>query len=424
LTGANFTFTPADFNTPVTRITDSYSGRNRHDAFFVNCGGSAETNFMNLNDDLFYLCSAGAEVLVWQWNSSTRRATYSYALTTARSSPFWSFTQPYVLYDLEINGSRDVAIYSHNLTSPSKPVSAQLVDLASCVPALSGITNGYVDDVTVSGDDQTFAALVSTTPGQGSSGAVYVVVWNRSKGCRVWNASTGVVTGDYGGAPTGTVSTSDKFVLHNVRLSKGGVWVRVGPQSCIGRCDANANYLWNISALSVTLARDASSCGHLANGYGSLVNQCGFGGHAQNFIIRSAANPARAISMPMAFPPSESSWDTHSSWNNDSVTDTAPFFASQDPNQFAPVNAWDNEILGVATDGSGLVYRFAHTYATGKGGASYFNAQHAIGNVSADGKWYAWSTDWSGMLGNTNNSSSTCTLGADCRADVFLIQLQ
>src|SRR5713101_507126 len=30
LTGANFTFTPADFNTPVTRITDSRSGRNRH----------------------------------------------------------------------------------------------------------------------------------------------------------------------------------------------------------------------------------------------------------------------------------------------------------------------------------------------------------------------------------------------------------
>src|SRR5260370_14936338 len=99
-------------------------------AFFVHCGGPAATNVMNLNDGLFYLRSAGAEVLVWQWNSSTRRATYSYALTTARSSPFWSFTQPYVLYDLEINGSRDVAIYSHNLTSPSKPVSAQLVDLA------------------------------------------------------------------------------------------------------------------------------------------------------------------------------------------------------------------------------------------------------------------------------------------------------
>jgi hypothetical protein len=154
------------------------------------------------------------------------------------------------------------------------------------------------------------------------------------------------------------------------------------------------------------------------------VNQCGFGGHAQNFFIRSAADPANAISLPSAFPTSESSWGTHSSWNNDNVADTAPFLVSHDPNQFAPVYAWDNEILGVATDGSGLVYRFAHTYATGKGGASYFNAQHAIGNVSADGKWYAWSTDWSGMLGNTNNSSSTCTLGADCRADVFLIQLQ
>jgi hypothetical protein len=424
LTGANYTFTPADFNSPVTRITDSRSGDHRHDAFFVNCGGSAETNFMNRNDDRFYLCDAGAEVLVWHWDSSALHAKYSYGLKAALASPFWSFTQPYVLYDLEINGRGNVAVYSYDFTNPMRPVRAQVVDLAGCVPALAGITNGYVDDVTVSGDDQTFAALLSSTPGQGSSGAVYVVVWNRSEGCRVWNTGTGVVTGDYGGAPAGKVSVSDTFVLHNVRLSKGGAWVRAGPQSCTGKCNPNANYLWDIGALTVTIAEDAASCGHVANGYNLLVNQCGYGGHAQNFLIRSVTNALNSISLPSAFPRSESSWDTHGSWNNDVTGDVSPVLVSQDPNQFTPVNAWDNEILWVATDGSVAVYRFAHTYATEKGGAGYFSPQHAIGNVSADGRWYAWSTDWDGMLGNTNNSSAACTLGKDCRADVFLIPLR
>jgi hypothetical protein len=85
-------------------------------------------------------------------------------------------------------------------------------------------------------------------------------------------------------------------------------------------------------------------------------------------------------------------------------------------------NAWDNEILGVATDGSGTVYRFAHTYDTNQ--SSVFSAEDAIGDVSADGKYYFWTTDWDGMLGQYGGGANSCSVsGQTCRTDVFMALL-
>jgi hypothetical protein len=79
---------------------------------------------------------------------------------------------------------------------------------------------------------------------------------------------------------------------------------------------------------------------------------------------------------------------------------------------------WDREIVRVATTGPSRVWRFAHHRATGAcddhdHGDSCF-AAIAIGNVSQDGKFYLFGSDWEWSLGDRAGSrgcpsSGTCT---------------
>jgi hypothetical protein len=452
LTGAGYCFNPTDFATEICRVTDFNTIAPQND-FETNCGGSAETNIMDVSDTRFSLCGTGGVVLVYTFDGSTNPPTWSQITSpavykgsyfgpscgatggnAATGNLFWSFTQPQFAYSLTFNASNDPVICQYNFSSPTVGPTwgtadvSQLVDLASCAPALAGGDGGdaYLGDVTVSADDQTFAALVGTTGGQGSSGVVYTVIWNRTNGCRVWNTSTGAVTGAYGGAPAGTVSTPDQFILHNVRISKGGQYVKVDADSCINTSCTNDGvqlYFWQINSLNVTTQLvDSTGCGHDATGYNQSVNKCDVGPSEPNgLFIRPISNPNAYTSLPETYPASQVDNGAHLSWNNDNSTDTSPFFAAFAASSFAVTNAWDNEILGVATDGSGTVYRFAHTYDTNQ--SSVFSAEDAIGDVSADGKYYFWTTDWDGMLGAYGGGSNSCSISSTCREDVFVALL-
>ena len=108
------------------------------------------------------------------------------------------------------------------------------------------------------------------------------------------------------------------------------------------------------------------------------------------------------------------------SWANDNASDTAPFIALMQAgtgiyNTFSAIDAWDNELLAVSTNGSGEVYRLAHTYANG--------LEFTPGSISQDGKYLLWTTNWDGMLGNTDGTDTPCTIDMNCRVDVFMAVL-
>jgi Putative Ig domain len=454
LTGAGYCFNPTDFATEICRVTDFNTIAPEND-FETNCGGSAEANIMDESDTRFSLCGTGGVVLVFTFNGSTNPPTWTQYTSPAvydgeyfapscgatggdavGGDLFWSFMRPQIAYGLTFNAANDPVICQYDFSNPTVGATmangnvSQLVDLASCVPALAGGDGGnaYEGDVSVSGDDQTFAAMVGTTSSQGSSGVVYAIVWNRTNGCRVWETDTGTVTGAYGGAPIGTIGTADTFILHNVRISKGGQYVKVDADSCLNTACTDDNvqlYFWQINSLHVTeqTLNDPTGCGHDATGYNASVNKCNTSSEANGLFIRQIASPATSTSLPATYPPGSSDNSAHLSWNNDNATDTSPFFASfaLETDSFKPVNAWDNEILGVATDGSGTVYRFAHTYDTNQ--SSEFDAANAIGDVSADGKYYFWTTDWDGMLGAYGGGSNSCSISSSCREDVFVALL-
>src|ERR1700691_159051 len=436
LVGVNTTITPSDFTNPITRVTDNFSLSSTQSYNWSYSGGAYPVPFDRTDTRFVVYTASGNQAVPFSWNPATLQATKlygsSYTMTTPQpyTSVTFSFTQPYIGYALSFNGSSDPAIYSYDFTSTTTaPTGVPLVDLSTCVPALAGLGYETPNDLVVSQDDQTFGIDLSSTPGQGSSGDVYVVIWNRTTGCRVWNTATGAVTGAWG--TMGTVGISDKFRLHDATLGEGGTWAYVVAATCLSNCNTSPTwkgYFWDISTLAVTGLTSDSACGHFAAGYSLAVNECDFGsGHYQ------ATWYERPMSPPNTIPPTgvinsnnipnytTPQWDQHPSWATDNSSDTAPFCTTVFNGQFAVSGVYDNEVVCIAMNGTGTVWRFGHTYSSYQ--SASFEAQNVIGAVSADGKLFLWTSDWDGMLGNTSGASSTCTLGTNCRNDVFIMAL-
>jgi hypothetical protein len=270
--------------------------------------------------------------------------------------------------------------------------------------------------VTVSKDDQTFSTSFSLTGGQGSG--VWVVVWNRAHGCRWMNTQTGQVGGGWG--PTGTINVGDRFFIHNSRLSKDGKWVKIGFERCLSVCAGGVElYLWQIDTLNLTACTIANNCmGHTALGYSHMVNSPTTPSQ-QTQSIRDLSTLDNQTQLWSNGPPTHIPWDNHPSWENVTAGDNYPYLSSS--KTAVPIAyAWDNEVDAFSTDGSGRVYRFAHTFSSGQ--SPFFSSANAIGSVSADGKFFAWSSDWEGTLGSTNGGK-TCSLNSNCRSDVFIVAL-
>jgi hypothetical protein len=84
--------------------------------------------------------------------------------------------------------------------------------------------------------------------------------------------------------------------------------------------------------------------------------------------------------------------------------------------------AYQNEII--AWQNAGPVLRFGHTFNSGQEPGFQFQAQIAVGAVSSTGRFFAFTTDGEGTLGNTDGVHSTCTPSAGtCRSDVFILNL-
>ena len=434
LLGSGIVVTDPTFGNPIARVTDwdTEGSVGRNDEFMVDCGGSAEINFMSADDTKFYTCDGGTGMALFTFNPTTLKASRMYVaqfpnthgarITTNSSSGEWSFTQADVLYDMETGNYQagTPIIKYYDFTSLSKPPSPQtLYDFSqgpNCVPSSAGNTH-WITDVTVSKDDQTFSTSFSLTGGQGTG--VWVVVWNRSQGCRWLNTQTGQVGGDWG--PAGTINLTDRFSIHNARLSKDGNCVKIGFQSCISACAAGIqNYLWQIATNTLTACAIANNClGHTALGYSHMVNSPTTPSQ-QSQLIRLVSNLDNQTQVWTNGPPSHIPWDNHQTWENVNAADNYPYLSSSDTG-VPIVYAWDNEIDGFSTDGSGTVYRFAHTFSSGQ--SPFFGSASAIGSVSADGKFFAWSSDWYGTLGSTTGGK-TCTLNSNCRSDVFIVALQ
>jgi hypothetical protein len=247
---------------------------------------------------------------------------------------------------------------------------------------------------------------------------------------------------------SGSSSPSDEstagYTMHDARISKSGRVVRVE------EAFSATEYFWTPGTTRVVPCLRsmpnkliAGYCGgHLALGYSHMVNATGFFDD-MGVVIHSLSNLRdwRLLVSPVPNPP-EWSESTHWSWSDADPSDTMPVCGALyvdaivkggDGTQNIQTNpvlqihrAWDREIVCLATTGPSRVWRFAHDRATG---TSNDNApintafwSVPIGNVSQDGKFYLFSTDWEWSLGSRRGSEGCPSRGA-CRTDVFIVEL-
>jgi hypothetical protein len=236
------------------------------------------------------------------------------------------------------------------------------------------------------------------------------------------------------------------YDVHNARLSRDGKIVKIVPQN------GQSLYLWqpgttNVSACSThgesKAPEVASFCGgHTVMGYTHLVNAGGPGGDTSLLMrpINDLGHITQLMPSAITVP---ASMDSHWSWNNADASDSTPVCGSYSRSSFKlqgdgtrnsatnPVlavrQAFDREIVCASTSGPPTVWRFAHHHATGtcnsnaKDGSCF--GAIAIGNVSQDGKFFLFSSDWDWSLGSDPHAVG-CPASGRCRVDAFIVELK
>jgi len=259
-----------------------------------------------------------------------------------------------------------------------------------------------------------------------------IAIYKPGSGCAHLNVGTGVITSDFG--PSGTMSTSDRFYLHGARISPDGTYVFMSTDACVpGTCSApnNMGYIWNTSTLEVSpLCSNPNLCGgHQADGFTHIVNQ---GGQFPQSEIRPFSMNAKPTNIISTLPDdcAHTPIDTHLAWQDVDPADSFPFILTsvafnsyaQAPGSYnCPLV---NEVFSIdPTDGT--IHRFAHTMITGQNWN--YVIQNAIGQVSDDGDYFMFGSDWNGTLGRFDLRGGSCVNSpagpGACRGDVFMVNL-
>jgi hypothetical protein len=175
--------------------------------------------------------------------------------------------------------------------------------------------------------------------------------------------------------------------------------------------------------MDVTLCegKPPMSCGgHHAMGYQHMVNPSRRH-HPMELLVRPLNDLSKVTPLVKDPPQTEGWYDKHLSWNNVDKDDTYPtcFSNYRDDNPMTPATAlkvvgpWENEINCVEMDGKGSkIWRFAHHYSTAKNG--FWSTPR--GNVSQDGHFFVFTSDWEDTLGKGPQGNY--------RSDVFIVELK
>jgi hypothetical protein len=424
LLGANNIVTDPDFGNPIVRITDANTNPStvfKNRTYVSAASGSADENLWNVDSTLFVVQDSGSNTYPFTFNPNTLQAARMYVLSFPTTNGLklavgadWSRTNPNLLYSYS-----GTSISKYDFTNRTVPPSSQPVyDFTSspnCLPA--GFTVTWQDRGGVSGDDTVIGMTFSSSGNQGTG--VIAVAYKVGSGCSVLNTQTGQVGGDWG--TKGTINIPDRWTIHNAKLSKDGNWMVIVSTNCLSSICTLSPYFWQIGTTNVSSCGDGKNCGgHWTEGYTHWQNNDN--SPISNQVIRAFSEPTITTNLSHVFPPGiDTNLDQHQSWNNADPADSLPFFSTTESTTSPYPAPWLDEIIGVAADGSGTTWRFAHNFITHN--SQQFSTDHAIGSVSQDGKFFIFSSDWMGKLGS-EQGTATCTIGTNCRGDVFVVELR
>src|SRR5579862_7348655 len=397
--------TSSDLNTAVKYTRVTYSGTQAFDTTDqYSTNGSAEQMEWNSDSTLFYVGSINHGI---DYFEKLDRGTGLTSLVTCSFVADDCFHGLLATYDHTADGPMSAvspyiywSMYGTTISkmdftaTMANPASADtnstLYDFTSCpsIPRTDGANELAMDN-----RDDRFL----TTFGPSQDNWSVVGVYDTTQHCRWFNTATFSTGGDWGSSGAvsyfdesgGSITNDSCSQIHNVRMSRDGVWARISTQCGGGSGDI---YFWQIATGNVYRNRGGGDVspnyggGHQMIGFNSIfVNNAVVYSPPQWFAKRTI--PPTGTPTFLTTPGTAGFDDTHISWNNQASGQLQPIFVSAYQTS-APTQAWGDEIFAVSTDGSGTVYRFGYAYSR----AHDFNAQ-IMANVSRDGCWAAFTTD-------------------------------
>lgn len=408
----NTPFSDPDFGSLMVRATDATTNFKIPGSYLRN-EASGQANMWSSDTSKFYVIGQGGYEFVFGFNPSTMKisslpgaAPGKGLLLPLRPGSTFSFVDPDLIYGT-LNKSK-LSISSYRFSTGA---TTTVIDTTTCgtQPPLAYNGSSVVsdDDVSLSGDD----SRISISEGGFQSGDhPFVIVYDKSLGCRWYNTKTGQIGGQWG--TTGNANIGTSYLIRHAYLSRSGRFVRILVNNF-------GWYVWNIATLSVTpcpnKAPGLDCSGYGAMGYNSMVNALGVL-DGMNIGKRHFWNISQITPLvwPLS-PPVHFGQAKHFSWSTANTSDNAPVCAStyNYEGDTAITAPFDGEIFCIETDGAAsTVWRFAHNRAIWI--APYFNTQ-PLGNVSKDGRFFLFTSGWDGQLGIDSHGVP--------RSDVWIVKL-
>jgi hypothetical protein len=407
---AGSTISDPIFGSRIVRATDAKTDAKRRSESYTT-PSSAEQNSWNTDSKNFYVRSIDGGLELFDFNPSTMAVHPMGSLNVPWiGEPQFSYSQPNILYGI----TRDRPMFQQYDITTNRTINVQ--DASKCLK-LNSSDAGHA--ISVSADDQRLAMVLG--PEQDTNYLIYI--YDRARGCRWYNAQTGEIGGQWGAK--GIVSIPERFLIHDARINKSGRFVEIIRSGAPVRGIASPPnpapaFIWNVDTMEVTPCGPKGCKGHHALGYSHLLNPSEQE-HPMDLWIRPLNQLDAPSPLIKQLPPVQGWYDLHISWNNVDANDSNPACLStyrrDNPNSPATspevLGPWENEIVCVETDRmDSKVWRFAHTYSTAQNG--FWSSPR--GNVSQDGRFYMFTSDWQDQLGANGNSSY--------RTDVFIVELK
>ncbi|MCL2645373.1 MAG: hypothetical protein FWD61_00030 [Phycisphaerales bacterium] len=386
------------FGCPVLRVTDEKTDNS--DSLVTPAG--SEQNPWNTDSTLFCVMSAGQRNIPFRFDPKTMTATRIKDLPYV---PGIMGVAPFSYHDKDICWGKIAgrnAIVQYNFSTGK---SEEILDVAK----ITGLEVKGMHAFTISANDM----LCLTFGSESQDKDPYCLVYDpKTQTHHLYDTKAGKIDGkDVPGLG---------FLQHSSHINPSGRYVELFAGG--GGGAQRGVVFWDIEKGAVYDMKNKAS-GHMVQGYGEVINQ------ADTWYRREIS--AQGVTRPeplTTHPPGERyfAYDGHISWNNTRPDLKPPVVLStyHIEERGDPKMAWGDEILAIATDGSQKVWRFCHHrsiyHAPAKPGekptrpTNFWDCPR--GNVSQDGLFYMFTSNWQESLGKDSRDRF--------RTDVFIVKLE
>lgn len=394
---AGSVFTDPTFGRRILRVTDAKLGNGSY-----RVPSSAHLAAWAADSRTFYVMSSQGAVLPFAFDGGAFKASQLGVQPYSQTEPQFSRNDPDVLYT--VAGPNTRTLRRHSI---AKGFASDILELDTIKANLAN-PRTYVGGIISAGNPENLVALFG---GQGQDQHPFVLWYPLS-----------------GSQPFKVLDASAKLNcrLHAIAVDLSGRYVFCYPTNA----KPYQVVVWDTTTDALTPVT-TSPAGHDALGYGEWVNMdqgsAGKAYDAAQWQFRELSNltATRDLIDPV-LTPKETYLADHTNWAHAKPDVRVPVISStyrfigDAKAPVPPWRAWDDEIIAIATEGESTVWRFCHhrsDVADEKNPILPYFEYQPMPNVSPDGKWCLFHSNWDKTLGPDPTDPG------HVRCDAFLVEL-